>query len=129
MPLMKFNILRGRSKDEIKRLLDVAHNAMVRSFDVPERDRYQVITEHDPEHFIAEDTGLAILRSKDFVLLEVVSRPRSVAMKEAFYANLSQDLLAECGIASSDVMVTFVENTDADWSFGLGRPQFLTGEL
>jgi hypothetical protein len=26
-------------------------------------------------------------------------------------------------------MVSFVENTDEDWSFGHGRAQFLTGEL
>lgn len=26
-------------------------------------------------------------------------------------------------------MVSIVENTGADWSFGLGRGQFLTGEL
>jgi hypothetical protein len=27
------------------------------------------------------------------------------------------------------VMVTIVENNDEDWSFGLGRAQFLTGGL
>jgi len=27
------------------------------------------------------------------------------------------------------VVVSIVENSDADWSFGLGRGQFLTGEL
>ena len=129
MPLMKFNVYAGRSKEQVKRFLDVAHNTTVQSFGVPDRDRYQIITQHDPEHFIAQDTGLAIPRSKDFVLLEIISRPRTAAMKEAFYANLCRDLLAECGIAASDIMVTFVENTDADWSFGLGRPQFLTGEL
>ena len=26
-------------------------------------------------------------------------------------------------------LVSIVENTDEDWSFGLGRAQFLTGEL
>jgi len=26
-------------------------------------------------------------------------------------------------------MVTLVENSDEDWSFGHGRAQFLTGEL
>jgi len=27
------------------------------------------------------------------------------------------------------VVVSFVENGDEDWSFGLGRAQFLTGDL
>ena len=34
-----------------------------------------------------------------------------------------------CGIKPTDVMVSIVENTHADWSFGFGRAQFLTGEL
>jgi hypothetical protein len=38
-------------------------------------------------------------------------------------------LQQKCGIAPSDVMVSIVENTDADWSFGNGEAQFLTGKL
>jgi hypothetical protein len=34
-----------------------------------------------------------------------------------------------CNLESSDIIVSFVENGDADWSFGFGRAQFLTGEL
>jgi hypothetical protein len=50
-------------------------------------------------------------------------------MKQAFYSSLVEKLEAACGIAPSDVLVTIVTNTDEDWSFGLGRAQFLTGEL
>jgi hypothetical protein len=50
-------------------------------------------------------------------------------MKQAFYGSLVEKLESECGITPSDVIVTFVTNTDEDWSFGLGRAQFLTGEL
>jgi hypothetical protein len=35
----------------------------------------------------------------------------------------------ESGMEAGDVMVSIVTNTDADWSFGNGRAQFLTGEL
>jgi hypothetical protein len=30
---------------------------------------------------------------------------------------------------SSDIVVSITSNSDADWSFGYGRAQFLTGEL
>ena len=129
MPLMKFHVYKGRQPQEIDRLLDSAHKAMVRSFHVPERDRYQILNEHDPAHFRALDTGLDIPRTDRFVLVEVVSRPRSREEKKALYANLCEDLGADCGIAASDIMISFVQNSDADWSFGLGRAQFLTGEL
>jgi hypothetical protein len=29
----------------------------------------------------------------------------------------------------NDIVVSIVTNSDADWSFGNGRAQFLTGEL
>jgi phenylpyruvate tautomerase PptA (4-oxalocrotonate tautomerase family) len=78
---------------------------------------------------IVEDTGLGIERTDKVVVVQVISRPRTREKKEAFYRLLCEELERACGIAPSDVMVSIVENTDEDWSFGLGRGQFLTGEL
>ena len=78
---------------------------------------------------IIQDTGLGIVRTPNMMVLQVTTRPRSREMKQAFYRSLVEKLEAVCGLAPSDVVVTFVTNTDEDWSFGLGRAQFLTGEL
>jgi Tautomerase enzyme len=45
---------------------------------VPERNRYQVVTEHKPSHLIAENTGLGINRTDKFVLIQVIARSRAV---------------------------------------------------
>ncbi|CAN7580255.1 tautomerase family protein [Pararhizobium sp. LjRoot235] len=129
MPLLKFHLYKGRSPEELGLLLDAAHEAMVLSFEVPTGDRYQVVSEHEPSHMQALDTGLGIPRTANFVLLEVVTRPRGREAKVAFYQNLCSALESKCGVISSDVMVSFTENGDEDWSFGQGRAQFLTGEL
>lgn len=129
MPLLRFDLIEGRTEDEIRTLLDAAHRAMLKAFDVPERDRYQIVQEHKPGLMIVEDTGLGIKRTDKVVVVQVVSRPRTRDKKEAFYRFLCEELEQSCGIAPSDVMVSIVENTDEDWSFGLGRGQFLTGEL
>jgi len=129
VPLMRFDVMEGRSKAEITTLLDAAHRAMLTAFKVPERDRYQIVHEHPPEHFIVQDTGLDIPRTRHVVVVTVTSRPRTRAMKETFYAELCRELKTSCGIEASDVMVSIVTNSDEDWSFGLGRGQFLTGEL
>ena len=78
---------------------------------------------------IVEDTGLSIPRTDKVVFLQVTSRPRKRKQKEAFYRLLCEELEKACDIAPSDVVVSIVENGDEDWSFGLGRGQFLTGEL
>ena len=61
--------------------------------------------------------------------MQVVSRPRGKKAKQKFYKLLAEELQKSCGIAPTDVMVSIVENTDEDWSFGLGRAQFLEGDL
>ena len=129
MPLLRFDLIEGRSDAELETLLDAAHRAMLEAFQVPERDRYQIVHEHTPGQMIVQDTGLNIPRTEKVVFVQVTSRPRKRAQKEAFYRLLCEELERSCGIAPSDVVVSIVENTDADWSFGLGRAQFLTGEL
>ncbi len=129
MPLLRFNLIEGRTDTEMKALLDAAHHAMLAAFKVPERDRYQIVHEHKPSRMIVEDTGLDIPRTDKVVFLQMTSRPRKREQKEAFYRLLCEELERSCGIAPSDVVVAIVENSDEDWSFGLGRGQFLTGEL
>lgn len=129
MPLLRFDLIEGRSKSELKALLDAAHRAMLAAFKVPERDRYQIVHEHKRSRVIVEDTGLDIPRTDDVIILQVTTRPRGREAKELFYRLLVEELERSCGIAPSDVMVSMVENTDEDWSFGHGRAQFLTGEL
>ena len=129
MPLLRFDLIEGRTDAELKTLLDAAHEAMLEAFKVPARDRYQIVHEHKASRMIVEDTGLDIPRTDKIVMVSIVSRPRSREMKEAFYRLLCEKLEAKCGIKSSDVMVDITVNSDEDWSFGLGRAQFLVGDL
>lgn len=129
MPLLRFDLIKGRTEPEIAALLDAAHDAMLEAFNVPVRDRYQIVHVHEPSRVRFEDTGLDIPRTDKFVLVSVTTRPRTTDEKTTFYSLLTKALSERCGIAPSDVMVNFVTNTDADWSFGHGEAQFLTGKL
>ncbi|WP_431088912.1 tautomerase family protein [Paenibacillus sp. 8b26] len=129
MPLVHFNLIEGRDKESIKRLLDVSHEAIVEAFDVPQRDRYQVVHEHSSYQMVIEDTGLGINRSNNLVVLTIISKARANEKKEKLYSLLAERLEQHCGISPEDVIVSIVENGDADWSFGLGEAQFLNGKL
>lgn len=129
MPLLRFDVIEGRSEEELKTLLDTAHDAMVEAFDVPERDRYQIVHTHKAHEMVIQDTGLGFERSKDIVLISVKSKTRTEEKKQRLYQLLAERLQANCGLAPTDLMVSIVENDAADWSFGLGEAQFLTGKL
>jgi len=129
VPLVVVDLIAGRSAEQVRALLDGVHDAVVQALEVPERDRYQIVHEHEPSRMVVQDTGLGIERSQDVVVIQVTSRPRPHEQKVALYRLVCEQLENRCGISPSDVMVSIVENTDEDWSFGHGRAQFLTGEL
>ena len=129
MPLVRIDVIEGRSHDALRRLADTVQDVLVEHFAAPERDRYQVIHEHRPGLIIALDTGLGFERTDDVVVIQITQQGRDEAQKEAVYAALAERLEADCGLAPTDLVVSIVENTPADWSFGLGRAQFLEGDL
>jgi phenylpyruvate tautomerase PptA (4-oxalocrotonate tautomerase family) len=129
MPLLYVDIIEGRTPAEIQTMLDAIHDAVVEAFQVPARDRYQVVRTHPAHEMVALDTGLGITRSSQLVIVHVVSRQRPREFKERFYKLLAANLAERCGIDPADLIISVTENSDDDWSFGHGRAQFLTGEL
>ena len=129
MPLLRIDVIEGRTQAELKELLDAIHGATLAAFKVPERDRYQIVHEHPAAEMRIEDTGLGIPRTERIVMVQVTTRPRSRFANQNFYELLCQELLRRCGVKASDVVVSITQNADEDWSFGYGRAQFITREL
>ena len=103
MPLLRVDVIEGRSQAELRELLDAIHCAMLAAFKVPERDRYQIVHEHPAAEMIIQDTGLGIPRTERVVMVQVTTRPRSRLEKQNFYELLCQKLLRRCGVKASDV--------------------------
>lgn len=129
MPLIRFDLIEGRDERSLKVLLDAAHRAVVKAFGVPERDRYQIVTQHPANELIIQDTGLGFERSRDVVVISLTSTERSIQQKKDFYQIVVQELGESCGIEPNDIMISIITNGAADWSFGFGEAQFLTGKL
>ena len=129
MPLVRIDLQAGRSPADVRRIADVVQEVMVDVFAAPPRDRYQIVTEHPVGHVIAEDTGLGFERTDGVLVLQIFQQGRSEDQKRAVYAELARRLAADCGVATTDLVVSVVANSREDWSFGLGRAQFLEGDL
>lgn len=129
MPLIRIDVIEGRTEEELKLLADAIHDAVVESFEVPERDRYQTINQHKPYEMYIEDTGLGFERTNNIVVIQVISKTRTAEQKKQLYQKIAGNLQSRCYIDPEDVMVSITDNTEADWSFGLGEAQFLNGKL
>ncbi len=130
MPLVMIDTIRGRyDETELRTIMDAVQDAVVEAFGVPETDRYQILTQHEPFELVALDTGLGIERSERLVIVRVASKQRTQEAKVQLYRLLARNLNDRVGVEGTDLVVSVTENGDADWSFGHGTAQFVTGEL
>ncbi len=129
MPLTRISLRRGKSAAYRKAIFDEIYRAMRETFDVPDEDRFMVITEHDEENFSYSASYLGIKRSDDLVLIQLtVSNTRTVEKKQALYRKIVEYLSANPGLRPEDVFINLVEVLPADWSFGNGVAQYVVNQ-
>jgi len=121
MPLVRISLLKGKPASYRRKLGDAVHQALVEAIDVPAKDRFQLITEHDPEDFVYDREYLGIARSRDLVIIQAtISTGRSLHLKRALYRAIVARLHAAVGLRAEDVWINLVEVARENWSFGNG---------
>ncbi|MGZ4218172.1 MAG: tautomerase family protein [Solirubrobacteraceae bacterium] len=126
MPLVSIDVLEGRPRDQLDQICDAVAQAMVELLDVPERDRFQIVTEHRSGGLRFDRGYLDIDRTDSFVLVRItLSAGRPIDAKRAFHARLAELLSERMELRPEDLSVVLVENERADWSFGRGQASYL----
>ncbi len=106
MPLVRIEIVKGRSLEERSQLFQAVHDALVEAFRIPEDDRTQRIVEHEPDNFEIPPGS-----SDRYTLIEITAFPgRSAEAKRNLYRALVQRL-GEIAIDPIDVSVVILEPT------------------
>jgi phenylpyruvate tautomerase PptA (4-oxalocrotonate tautomerase family) len=117
MPLVRIEILEGRSVDERQQLLQAVHDALVEAFEIPDEDRTQRIVEYAPINF-----EIPSGKSERFTLIEITAFPgRSRTAKAALYEAIFRRL-GKLGIDAADVSVVIHEPVMENWGISGGRP-------
>lgn len=127
MPLVRIDVIEGRSDTELAGIGAAVHHALTTCFGVPERDRFQVVTEHRRGRLVYDAAYLGVERTDAIVVVQLFfSTGRSAEQKQAFYALVASGIAERTATRPEDVFITLVENTRGDWSFGNGVAQYLT---
>ncbi len=129
MPLVRIDVQEGRTPELLRSIADTVQQVMLDVFAAPPGDRYQIITEHPVGHVIAEDTGLGFERTAAVTVIQIFQQGRSEDQKRAAYRELASRLYEDCRVPPTDLVISIATNGREDWSFGLGRAQFLEGDL
>ena len=129
MPLVRIALRRGNPAAYARAVADGIHQAMVETIDIPEDDRFQIVSEHDEDTLIYDPNYLGIVRSDDVVFVQITLRAgRGSAKKQALYRRIVERLGQDPGIRPEDVLIVLTENGTEDWSFGRGEAQYLAAQ-
>lgn len=125
MPLVRIDLLKGKPADYRRTIGETVYDALVEVLKAPEDDRFQIISEHDPEGLAIDPGYLGIERSPDCIIIQItLNAGRSVDMKKAFYRFLADELARRVGVRREDVFINLVEVPKENWSFGNGEAQY-----
>jgi phenylpyruvate tautomerase PptA (4-oxalocrotonate tautomerase family) len=120
MPLVRITLRKGKSPEFLRDAGNAIHQALVAEANVPPDDRFQVFDE--VETLIAHPSYGGADRSEGgLIVVEItLNAGRSVEMKRALYAGIARQLLEAVDVRPDDVLISLVEVTKEDWSFGKG---------
>ena len=118
MPLVKVEILKGRSAVYKKAIMDGVHSALVEVFKIPDNDRNQRLYELDKEHFEFPDT-----KSDQYTFIELtVFKGRSLEAKKLLYSAIVRNLQHNPGIKGDDITIVIHEPSMENWGIRGGKP-------
>src|SRR5690349_19561196 len=121
MPLVRISLLKGKPASYRRKVGDAIHRALVETIDVPAKDRFQIISEHDAEDFVFDREYLGIARSRDLVIIQItISAGRSLYLKRSLYRPISARLGAAVRLRPADAWINLVETAKDNWSVGTG---------
>jgi 4-oxalocrotonate tautomerase len=121
MPLVRIDLREGKTPEYRRKIGDMVYRAMRETINMPEHDRFQVITDHPAEGLVYDPSYLGINRTDDIVFIQItLNAGRTLDQKKALYSKIAELLAQEPGIRPEDVLINLVECAKEDWSFGNG---------
>jgi 4-oxalocrotonate tautomerase len=123
MPLVRIDLLRGKSSDYLRALRDAIHEAMRETFDVTSEDRFILITQHSDDEFDCNASYAGMARTKDLVIVQIAcNTTRGLREKQALYKRMNELLVSRCMLHPDDLFINLIETPRLNWSFGRGEP-------
>src|ERR1700722_19999820 len=93
MPLVRIDLVAGKSKDYQQQIGEVVYQSLLYAFNVPENDRFQVITEHPLEQMPFDRDYQGVHRTYDCIFIQVtLNNGRDVELKKRFYKAVADGL-------------------------------------
>ena len=126
MPLVRVSLRKGKSDDYKKAIGDGVYQGVREAFNVPEEDRFVIVSEHSESEFQFSKTYLDIARigrSGD-PPDHGQQHPHRRAEEGAVRPDRRNCCPQKPGLRKEDVFINLVDVAKENWSFGNGVAQY-----
>ncbi|MBO4688355.1 MAG: tautomerase family protein [Clostridiales bacterium] len=114
MPLVRIDLIKGKSPEYKKTLLTCIHNSLKETLQIEDWDRFQRIVEIEKEDF-----ETAPFKTENFMIIEITLFPgRTKEQKKSLIENMTSSLSEALGIAPTDIFIVINEPADENWGLG-----------
>ena len=125
MPFVRIDLNKKYPDGVAQQVGDIIFQAMREHINVPEDDKFQVITRHDTNELVVPKSYLGIEYSEGIIFIQVtLNEGRSTEMKQQFYKAINEALVAKLKLRPQDIVINLVEVNKENWSFGNGAMQY-----
>src|SRR5215813_11934263 len=110
MPFVRIDLMQGKSAEYRRTIGEIVYKAMIEVINVPQNDKFQVITEHPPEGLNFPESYLGNRYSPDIIFIQItLNAGRSTELKKAFYRRIADDIHEQLKVRRDDVWINLVE--------------------
>jgi len=125
MPLVRIDLPNSIESERHGLIGDIVYQAMVDVLNVPDGDKFQIITAHDADSLRIDPAYLGIDRAANAFIIDItLNAGRAVELKRQFYATAAERLSAEADVRPQDVLIVLTKVAKENWSFGNGEAQY-----
>ena len=125
MPLVRIDLSNKHSVSFAKQVGDIVYEVMREQINVPQDDKFQIITRHDQSEFNIPKSYLGIEYSEQIIFIQAtISFGSSIELKKNLYKGICAALVQKLQVRPQDVFINLLEVNKENWSFGNGEMQY-----
>lgn len=128
MPFVKVSYMEDEyDKESLTSISQTIMKALMKQFQVPKKDYFQVFSSHKKEEFFY-DPHYLVRHERDHRLLYIqitCGSGRTEVQKQSLYKEIADQLYNKLHISKENVFIMLIETGLENWSFGEGLAQMI----
>jgi 4-oxalocrotonate tautomerase len=122
MPFVRIDLSDQHPAGFAQKVGDIIFDVMKKTINVPEDDKFQVITKHNVKEMVHPKSYLGVTYTDNIIFIQItLNEGRTTDMKKKFYKAINDQLVLQLKVRAEDIIISLTEVNKENWSFGNGK--------